>query len=284
MTTRFRDSGRARVKVSGALDSDEAVMLVGPTGCGKTTLVQDLAAERAQALETIVGHGDLTPNDLLGRWYIEREGSVWRDGPLTRAVKAGSLFYFDEVGGVPEDVLRVLYPLLDHRRQLLIPGLATSTRAHPDFRFVGAYNPGYLGGRGLSPAFRQRCRFVHVPFLARKDEARLLCDLTGVSATEAERLVAIAELTRSGEVRKLLPEGVGTRLLIIAARMLVRGASVSEAILEGLIYPLTDEPHRQKAIMDGLASAGLAPEPEIAEPISVLATEESDAVSAFTQS
>jgi len=69
------------------------VMLKGPTGCGKTRFLEYMAWRLKRPLVTVSCHEDLTSSDLVGRFLLEGEATVWQDGPLTRAVKAGAICY-----------------------------------------------------------------------------------------------------------------------------------------------------------------------------------------------
>src|SRR5690606_18521016 len=74
-----------------------AVMLKGPTGCGKTRFVEHMAWRLGRPLITVSCHDDMTASDLLGRFLIGADGTRWIDGPLTRAVREGAICYLDEV-------------------------------------------------------------------------------------------------------------------------------------------------------------------------------------------
>ena len=73
------------------------VMLKGPTGCGKTRFLEFMAWQLKRPLVTVSCHEDLTSSDLVGRFLLEGAETVWQDGPLTRAVKAGAICYLDEI-------------------------------------------------------------------------------------------------------------------------------------------------------------------------------------------
>lgn len=85
------------------------VMLTGPTGCGKTRLVEHMGALLGQPVVTISRHDDLTSSDLVGRFIVTGGDVVWNDGPLTRAVKAGAICYLDEVVEARHDSLAILH-------------------------------------------------------------------------------------------------------------------------------------------------------------------------------
>ena len=66
------------------------VMLKGPTGCGKTRFVEYMAWRLKRPLVTVACHDDLTTADLVGRYLIVGNETVWVDGPLAAAVRVHS--------------------------------------------------------------------------------------------------------------------------------------------------------------------------------------------------
>jgi multidrug efflux pump subunit AcrA (membrane-fusion protein) len=72
------------------------------------------------ALVTVACHEDLTGSDLVGRYLIEGDETVWIDGPLTQAVKTGAICYLDEIVEARKDTTVLIHPLTDHRRILPI--------------------------------------------------------------------------------------------------------------------------------------------------------------------
>jgi len=99
------------------------VMLTGPTGCGKTRLVEHMALLLRRPVVTISCHDDLTSSDLVGRFMVTGGDVVWTDGPLTRAVKAGAICYLDEVVEARHDSLAILHSLTESPpRTLFGPG------------------------------------------------------------------------------------------------------------------------------------------------------------------
>jgi nitric oxide reductase NorQ protein len=73
------------------------VILKGPTGCGKTRFVEHMAWRLERPLITVACHEDLSATDLVGRFLLEGDETVWHDGPLTSAVRNGAICYLDEV-------------------------------------------------------------------------------------------------------------------------------------------------------------------------------------------
>ncbi len=138
------------------------VMLTGPTGCGKTRLVEHMGVLLGRPVVTISCHDDLTSSDLVGRFMVTGGDVVWTDGPLTRAVKAGAICYLDEVVEARHDSLAILHSLTDHRRALYLDRAGEVVNAPETFMLVCSYNPAYRSSlKELKPSFRQR--FVTLP-------------------------------------------------------------------------------------------------------------------------
>ena len=96
------------------------VMLKGPTGCGKTRFVEHMAWRLGRPLITVACHEDLSATDLVGRFLLEGDETIWHDGPLTAAVRNGAIGYLDEVVEARRDTVVIIHPLTDDRRRLPI--------------------------------------------------------------------------------------------------------------------------------------------------------------------
>jgi len=120
------------------------VLLKGPTGCGKTRFVEYMAhtlrgPERdglPDNLITVACHEDLTGSDLVRRFLIQADETVWVDGPLTQAVRRGAICYLDEVVEARKDTTVLIHPLSDHRRILPIEKRGETIEAHDGFVLV----------------------------------------------------------------------------------------------------------------------------------------------------
>ena len=119
-----------------------AVMLKGPTGCGKTRFVEYMAWRLGRPLVTVACHDDLSASDLTGRYLIRGGETVWQDGSLTLAARHVAFCYLDEVVESRQDVVVVIHPLSDHRRLLPIEKHGEIVEAAPGFQLVASYNPG----------------------------------------------------------------------------------------------------------------------------------------------
>lgn len=229
------------------------VLLKGPTGCGKTRFVAHMAATLGRPLITVACHEDLTASDLLGRYLLLGDETVWVDGPLTAAVRHGAILYLDEVVEARKDTLVVIHPLTDDRRILPIDRLATVLHAPPEFLMVISYNPGYQSViKELKPSTRQRFISIDFNYPPPAVEAQVLCAETGLAPALAERLVKVAEKIRNLTERGL-EEGVSTRLLVYAARLLRDGAEPRSALRATLTRTLTDDRDLQRTIQEIVA-------------------------------
>lgn len=218
------------------------VMLKGPTGCGKTRLVEHMAWRLGRPLITVSCHDDLTASDLIGRFLIRHDETVWQDGPLTRAVRAGAICYLDEVVEARQDTIVVLHPLTDYRRILPIDRTGETIEAAPGFQLVISYNPGYQRMlKDLKPSTRQRFVAIELAFPEAPAEAAIVTAESGVDHATAVALVELAGRLRSLRDRGLA-EVPSTRLLIAAGRLVANGIGVRAACNAAVVSPLSDDP------------------------------------------
>lgn len=218
-----------------------AVMLKGPTGCGKTRFVEHMAWRLNRPLVTIPCHDDLSASDLVGRYLIRHDGTQWQDGPLTRAVRTGAICYLDEVVEARQDTIVVLHPLTDYRRVLPIDRTGEVVEAAPGFQLVVSYNPGYQRMlKDLKPSTRQRFVALDFDFPAPAHEAAIVVHESGVEAGIARALVELGARLR-GLGDRGLAEVPSTRLLVATARLVASGIAPREACRVALVAPLSDE-------------------------------------------
>ncbi len=227
-----------------------AVMLKGPTGCGKTRFVEYMAWQLERELITISCHDDLTASDLVGRFLIRHDGTYWNDGPLTRAVRSGAICYLDEVVEARQDTVVVLHSLTDHRRELNVDKTGERLVAPPGFQLVISYNPGYQRMlKDLKPSTRQRFVALEFDFPALEHEVAIVVHESGLERGMAHALVTLGQRLRSLHDRGLA-EVPSTRLLIATAKLATSGVPIREACNAALVAPLTDDGSLLAAIRD----------------------------------
>ena len=225
-------------------------MLKGPTGCGKTRFVEYMAYRLGRPLITVACHEDLSSTDLVGRFLLEGEETIWHDGPLTSAVRAGAICYLDEVVEARKDTVVIIHPLTDDRRRLPIEKRGTVLDAPPEFMLVVSYNPGYQSIlKDLKQSTRQRFVAMEFDYPPPDAEAEIVAKEGGIDLEAATDLVKIGQKVRNLRGHGL-EEGVSTRLLIYAAQMIAKGISPVDAADVAICSPITDDRELQRSIRE----------------------------------
>ena len=235
------------------------VLLKGPTGCGKTRFIEYMAhrlyrqnqmSSIRQPLQTVACHEDLSATDLVGRFLLKGDETVWQDGPLTKAVKEGAICYLDEIVEARKDSTVLIHSLTDHRRILPVEKLGTILEAHPDFLLVTSYNPGYQNVlKDLKPSTRQRFIAIDFDYPDTDEEARIVAHESGVSDELATLLALLAQKIRN--LRSYgFDEGVSTRLLVYAGQLMVQGLSARRACDVAISKAVSDDSEVQRAIAE----------------------------------
>jgi nitric oxide reductase NorQ protein len=246
--------GKEVAMFTAAYASRIPLMLKGPTGCGKTRFVEHMAWRLGRPLVTVACHEDMTAADLSGRWLLDAQGTVWRDGPLTMAVRHGAICYLDEIVEARQDTTVVIHPLTDDRRILPLEKRGELVRAHPDFQLVISYNPGYQSViKDLKESTKQRFASLDFDYPDRMVEAEIVAREARIEMQVAQLLVTIAEHSRNLKGQGL-DEGASTRMLINAGRLMIQGAELEDACDATLVVPLTDDIEIRKALRDVISA------------------------------
>lgn len=225
-------------------------MLKGPTGCGKTRFVEHMAWKLGRPLITVACHEDLSATDLVGRFLLEGNETVWHDGPLTTAVRSGAICYLDEVVEARKDTVVIIHPLTDDRRRLPIEKRGTVLDAPPEFMLVVSYNPGYQSIlKDLKQSTRQRFVSLEFDYPPIESEIEIVAKEGSVDESTAKDLVTIGQKVRNLRGHGL-EEGVSTRLLIYAAQMIAKGIPAVNAAEVALCSPITDDRDLQRSIRE----------------------------------
>ena len=227
------------------------VMLKGPTGCGKTRFLEYMAHRLQRPLVTVSCHEDLTSSDLVGRFLLEGEQTVWQDGPLTRAVKAGAICYLDEIVEARTDSTVIIHPLTDHRRQLPLEKRGMEIEAHEDFMLVISYNPGYQTVlKDLKPSTKQRFIGINFNYPNEEIERKIVKnEVPELSDELINKLVAAGRKARTLKDHGL-EEATSTRALVYAGSMMSAGITPVEASRVAMVNPVTDDVELAEALME----------------------------------
>ncbi len=234
------------------------VLLKGPTGCGKTRFVEHMTwrlyRETANPLEvplvTVSCHEDLTATDMVGRYLLKGDETVWTDGPLTRAVRTGAICYLDEIVEARKDTTVLIHSLTDHRRILPIDKTGELVPAHAEFLLVISYNPGYQSVlKDLKPSTRQRFVSLEFDYPDVETEAAIIAHEADIDTQPAEHLAVIGQRVRNLKQHGF-EEGVSTRLLIYAGELISAGIEPRRAADVAIITAISDDKTVQQAVAD----------------------------------
>ncbi|NDC10105.1 MAG: AAA family ATPase, partial [Oxalobacteraceae bacterium] len=157
------------------------MVLKGPTGCGKTRFMEHMAWRLKRPLITVACNEDMTASDLIGRFLLDANGTVWHDGPLTIAARYGAICYLDEVVEARQDTTVIIHPLTDNRRTLPLDKRGELIHAHPDFQLVVSYNPGYQSlTKDLKQSTKQRFGALDFDYPVEQIETDIVAHESGV--------------------------------------------------------------------------------------------------------
>lgn len=233
-----------------AYESKRPVLIKGPTGCGKSRFVAYMAYHLKRPLITVACHEDLTASDLVGRYLLQGDETVWADGPLSLAVKHGAICYLDEIVEARKDTTVVIHPLTDDRRILPIEKKGEILAASDDFMLVISYNPGYQSVlKDLKQSTRQRFIALEFNYPPRATEIQIVAREGAISEEVARRLVGIGEKVRNLKNHGL-EEGVSTRLLIYAGQLIGKGTPPHRACEAAIADAMTDDREMHQTLME----------------------------------
>jgi MoxR-like ATPase len=234
--------------VLAAVAAGRDIVLEGPPGTSKSTLLRAITAEWGIPLVFVEGNADLTPAKLVGHHNPARvlredySPDNFVDGPLLRAMRAGGFLYIEEFNRAPEDTINTLLTAMAER-QVTVPTAGTVSAA-ATFRVIASMNPyDNVGTTRLSTSVHDRiCRLAvsYQDATAERGIVALRAPLPGLASDQYERLVADAvAVTRATREHPDIRQGSSVRgaidLTLVAGQLLSLRGTAAEAYPE-LIY------------------------------------------------
>ena len=165
--------------VVAALHGGRHVLLEGPPGTGKSTLLRSVAEAMGVGFAFVEGNAELTPARLVGHFDPARvltdgySADVFVDGPLVTALRDGSLLYVEEINRIPEETLNVLITVMSEG-EITVPRLGT-VKSSAGFRLVAAMNPfDAVGTARISSAVYDRVCRIAMTYQHAEDEIEIV--------------------------------------------------------------------------------------------------------------
>lgn len=192
---------REREVLTVALATGRHIVLEGPPGTGKSTLLRSIAADTGQHVVFVEGNAELTPARLIGQFdpaQVLSEGyraDAFLDGPLITAMRTGGLLYLEELNRVPEETLNVLITVLTEG-EIAVPRLGT-VAAGKEFRLIAAMNPfDAVGTARVSQAIADRMCRVVLGYQDEPAEQTITSAVSGLTGRWVDLAVTLARATR----------------------------------------------------------------------------------------
>lgn len=214
-----------------ALSAGRDLLLEGPPGTSKSTLLRAITDHYGIPLVFVEGNADLTPARLIGYHnpaQVVRHGYRPEDfvpGPLPQAMREGGFLYVEEFNRVPEDTLNTLLTAMAER-EITIPRVG-KIEALPAFRIVAAMNPfDNVGTARISVSIYDRLCRLAMGYQSEAEERDIVALRTGSQTNRlVEESVAIMRQTREHPDARLGSSVRGAIDLVLVARQLaeIRG-------------------------------------------------------------
>jgi cobaltochelatase CobS len=239
-----------------AWELNEKVLCFGPTGAGKSSLVEQLCALTHRPFVRVNCTGDMDSSMIFGQ-LTARDGSThWADGAVTEAVRYGAVFAWDEWDVTPPEISMGLQWLLEDNGKLFLkemPGSTTDKQIipHEHFRIVAIGNTqgqgdetgAHAGTNVQNSATLDRFgTAIYVDYLKPAvEEAMVLKKHSTVfSRAAVKELIKLANLIRTGYKAGQFNLTVSPRTILSMCKKVGAGRSLRQAFTVVYLNKLND--------------------------------------------
>lgn len=238
------------------------VLLTGHTGCGKTSLIEQIAARINQPTVRSNMNGQTTVGDFVGMWTVKGGETIWVDGVLPRAMKEGHWLVIDEIDCADAAILAILNAVLEKNGVLTLKEKGFEViKPHENFRLfatantvgcMAIYRSLYQGTNIMNEAFLDRFRVYHTEYLPEKEEVKvLMASVPNLKPEVGQAMVRVANMVRESFRKEEITTTFSTRRLIDWAEMYCRHGNLKKAA-QTIIYSKIS--FEESKTIDGLIS------------------------------
>lgn len=216
-----------------AMETNEPVLLTGPTGCGKTSMVRNYCAVTQRPFVRMSMRGDIETSSILGMPQAKNGETIWVDGPVTQVVKSGGVVLFDEYDFTPPEIMYSIQWLLEDDPMLLLTDKSDtlkemSVEANDRFRIVFAGNTKgqgdmtgeFPGAQVQSMATVDRCKTaLNMGYLPEQDEIAIMkSHVKTITREKLDKIMQLVMLIRVAYIQGSLSIGISPRTEVSLAK------------------------------------------------------------------
>ena len=252
MESKYLDWTGALDILDTAYKSGLFVLIIGPKGTGKTTLVRQFAQTKGARLDSINFSLRTRESHLIGTKTLDGGTVGFSEGLLIQSMKSGSMLYLDEINAAEADVLLRLDESLDDRRQIVLKESTGQTiRAQNGWFVIGTINPlSHSGTKELPPQILSRFPVrIRLEYPPEDIECDIITRYTPTAdAAQLRQGVKLANMLRQAASVEELLYAPSMRETIAYGRLLDAGTAPMEAatIVFGNVYSQWGEMEYQK--------------------------------------